>query len=159
MFAAGYAFLPQLEMATAYRDFKVPAVKRAISFFRRLSIYSTISSLKPWGKKKKTCTSVAYHLPPKNRNMDLVSGQKWDTWWWSYQKCLWTFLFDLQLKFDLARVKAIIAAIKSSWHPPPVKLLHHEYVCQGGRRNAQTQDAKSSTQIHMCLTDTEWNTS
>lgn len=29
-------------------------------------------------------------------------------------KCLRTFLFDLQLKFDLAWVKAIIAAIKSS---------------------------------------------
>lgn len=144
---------------TGILKFGVPAVKRAISFFRRLSIYSTISSLKPWGKKKKTMHLSGLSPATKNQKHGSSFGAEVGHLVVILSKCLRTFLFDLQLKFDLAWVKAITAAIKSSWHPPPVKLLHHEYVCQGGRRNAQTQDAKSSTQIHMCLTDTEWNTS
>lgn len=74
---------------------------------------------------------------------------------WCYQSGSGnSFLLDLQIKSGLARVKNDCSCHQRAaiWHPPPLKSFQPEHRRRGGRRTSPARDAKSSAQIHMCLT-------
>ncbi len=132
-------------------QFGVSAFKRAISFFTSLSIDSDISSLNPEVWEKSMHLSGLSLATKKLKPGSSFWGQVGHLLMiWCYQSGSGNIFC---LIFSSDQIWPCLGQNDCSWRPPPLKSLHPEHTRRGGRRNSQTQDAKSSAQIHMCLTD------